>query len=106
MDEFGRRQEAFERRFALDEDLRFRTLARRNRLIGEWAAALLGKTAGEASIYARELINTQVGRSDDELTATLKADFAAAGVAQSDHRIDRALAEMLERAKGEIARGA
>ena len=64
MTTFDDRESAFENKFAHDEDMRFRAEARRNKLLGLWAAGLMGKTADEALEYAKEVV---------------KADFEEAG---------------------------
>ncbi|HEU5019701.1 MAG TPA: DUF1476 domain-containing protein, partial [Pseudolabrys sp.] len=53
---FDRREEGFEKKFAHDEELRFKAFARRNKLLGLWAADLLGKSGSEADAYAKEVV--------------------------------------------------
>ena len=106
MSSFDDREEAFERRFAADEALNFRALARRNKLLGLWAAELTGKSALEAEAYAKAIVARQVEKVDDEaLFEALRADLTAAGVEMSDHRIRRKIGEMLEQARREITEG-
>lgn len=106
MGSFEEREEGFEKRFAADEALAFKARARRNRLIGLWAAQLIGKTGAEAESYAKALIAAQVEGADEEaLFKTLRADLSAAGADVSDHRIRRKMGETLAQARKEIADG-
>jgi hypothetical protein len=97
------REEAFEKKFAHDEELRFRAIARRNRALGLWAAEKLGKTSDEANAYAAEVVEAdfeEVGHED--VFRKIRADFDAAGVEQSDHQIRRTMEELLEQAIREV----
>ena len=106
MKTFDNREEAFEKRFALDEELGFKARARRNKGIGLWAAGLLGKGAAAAEAYAADLVAAQAGgRGEQALFDALRADFEGAGIDLSDHRLRRKLAEALERARAEVAAG-
>jgi hypothetical protein len=106
MTSFENREEAFEKRFAMDEELSFRALARRNKRIGLWAAQLVGKEGAAGEAYANDLVAAQAGgRGEEALLAALRADFDSAGVDMSDHRIRRKLAEALEQARAEIVSG-
>ena len=67
MTTFNDREKAFENKFARDEELQFKTLARRNKLLGLWAANLLGKTGAEADAYAMEVVRAdfqEIGHED------------------------------------------
>lgn len=93
------REEAFERKFAHDEELRFRAIARRNKMLGLWAAEKLGKTGADAEAYAREVVDLDFEEpGHEEVFRKLRQDFDAAGVAQSDHQIRRTMIELLEQA--------
>ncbi|GAC1338952.1 MAG: DUF1476 domain-containing protein [Beijerinckiaceae bacterium] len=99
MTTFDKREESFERQFAHDEELRFRTFARRNKLLGLWAAGKLGKTGSDAEAYARALITADVAEhGDEDVFRKLRADFDAAGVTQSDHQIRREMDETMSAA--------
>ncbi|HEV7247726.1 MAG TPA: DUF1476 domain-containing protein [Shinella sp.] len=90
------REKAFEAKFALDEELRFRAEARRNKLVGLWAAGLLGKTDADADSYARDVVAAdfeEVGHED--VVRKIKADFDAAGVARSEDEIRVQMLELL-----------
>lgn len=107
MSTFDQREESFEKRYVHDEELRFRAEARRNKLFGLWAAEKLGKTGADAQAYAEALVVAEVSADADErVVATVKKDFEAAGVDQSEHQIRRTLDEFLAKAKAEIKAGA
>jgi hypothetical protein len=107
MSTFDQREDSFEKRYVHDEELKFRAEARRNKLVGLWAAEKLGKTGAEAQAYAAALVAAEVSADADErVVATVKKDFEAAGVDQSEHQIRRTMEEMLAKAKAEIKAGA
>ena len=96
MTTFDKREDAFENRFAHDEELKFKAVARRNRQIGLWAAGLLGKSGDAAEAYAEEVVASDFEEAGDEdVFRKLRTDFDAAGVAQSDHQIRRTMADLL-----------
>jgi hypothetical protein len=106
MTTFDSREKAFEDLFAHDEGLRFKAYARRSRLLGLWAAEKLGKSGADAEAYARVLVEAGVTpQGEAQLLARVHADFAAAGVDQSDHRIERTMQELLARAVAEVKAG-
>jgi hypothetical protein len=106
MSEFDNREEAFEKRFAVDEELAFKILARRNKLLGLWAAQLLGRSGADAESYANALVASQVGAADaDGLFKTLQTSLTEAGVEMSDNRIRRKIAEAADQARAEIIAG-
>ncbi len=78
MPTFADRQKDFEARFKLDEELRFKATARRNRLLGLWAARHLGLTGDAADAYAKDLVATQFGAGGDQrVIDKLATDLAA-----------------------------
>ena len=95
MTTFDKREEGFERKFALDEELRFRAEARRNKLLGLWAADKLGLTGPDADAYAKAVVQADVAEAGDEdVFRKIRADFDAKKVAQSDHQIRRTMEEL------------
>jgi hypothetical protein len=62
---FDKREEAFEKQFAHDEELRFKAMARRNKMLGLWAASLLGKSGADAEAYAKEVVLADFEESGD-----------------------------------------
>lgn len=103
MSTFDKREDNFEKKFAHDEELRFKAHARRDKMLGVWAAGLLGKSGGDINAYVEKLLTAEVsGSGDDGIFARIRADFDAAGVAQSDHQIRRTMDELLAKAVSEI----
>ena len=103
MSGFDKREDAFEKQFAHDEELRFKAVARRNRKLGLWAADKLGKSGAGAEAYAREVVAADVEEAGEEdVFRKLRHDFDAAGVAQSDHQIRRTMDELMAVAIAEI----
>ena len=103
MTTFDKREDAFEGMFAHDEELQFRAYARRNKLLGLWAAELLGKTDADALEYARAVVAADLEHAGHEdVFRKIRADFDAAGVAQSDHQIRRTMDELLSQAIAQV----
>jgi hypothetical protein len=93
------RKDAFEKKFAHDEELKFKATARRNKMLGLWAAEKLGKTGEDAEAYAKAVVAADFEEAGDhDVFRKLRADFDAAGVAQSDHQIRRTMEELLDQA--------
>ncbi|MBI3435824.1 MAG: DUF1476 domain-containing protein [Proteobacteria bacterium] len=106
MNSFDKRQEGFEKKFAHDEELKFKANARRNKLLGRWAAEKLGLTGADAETYAKEVVVADLDRpGDDDVFEKIRNDFDAKGVTQSDHQIRRTMDELMTRAIGEIKDG-
>ena len=106
MTTFDKREEGFEKKFAHDEELRFKATARRNKLLGLWAAEQLGKTGDDADAYAKEVVMSVFEESgDDDVLRKLRKDFDAKGVAQSDQEIRAAMNQLLEQAIAQIKSG-
>lgn len=106
MSSFDKRQEGFEKKFAHDEELRFKANARRNKLLGLWAAEKLGKTGEEAEAYAKSVVVADFEEAgDDDVFRKIRKDFDAANVEQSDHQIRRSMDELLTRAMEQIRDG-
>ena len=90
------RENAFENKFAHDAELKFKAEARRNKLLGLWAAELLGKSGDAAEAYAKEVVLADFEEAGDEdVFRKVRGDFDAAGVEQSDHQIRRQMDELL-----------
>ena len=97
------RQEGFEKKFAMDEESKFKAMARRNKLLGLWAAEKLGKTGADADAYAKEVVRADFEEAgDNDVFRKVRADFDAAGVAQSDHEIRLIMDELLATAVDQI----
>jgi hypothetical protein len=106
MTTFDDRERAFENQFAHDADLQFRIVARRNRLVGEWAAALMGLTPEETDAYAKSVVQAdfeEVG--DNDVIHKLVADLARAGVETSENAVRDALDAKLIEARRHFIEG-
>jgi hypothetical protein len=103
MTSFEDREKGFERKFAHDEELKFRATARRNRLLGLWAAEQMGITGEDADAYAREVIKADLEEpGEEDVFRKIRADFDAKGVDQSDHQIRRMMVDLMSMAIGQI----
>jgi hypothetical protein len=97
------REEGFERKFVFDEELRFKATARRNKLLGLWAAEKLGKTGADADAYAKEVVVSDIEEAGDhDVFRKVRKDFDAAGVDQSDHQIRRTMDDLMHTAVEQI----
>lgn len=106
MSTFDKREEGFEKKFAHDEELRFKATARRNKLLGQWAAEKLGLTGDEATAYAKEVVAADFEEAGDEdVFRKVRKDFDAKGVDQSDHQIRRTMDELMGQAVEQIKAG-
>ncbi len=103
MTTFEERQKGFERKFALDEELKFKATARRNKLLGLWAADKMGLSGDEAQAYAREIVKADLAEpGEEDVFRKIRADFDAKGVAESDHQIRRTMGELMADALTQI----
>ncbi|MDU0342114.1 DUF1476 domain-containing protein [Bosea rubneri] len=103
---FDQRKDAFENKFAHDEELRFKAMARRNKLLGLWAAEKLGKSGADADAYAKSVVLADFEEAGDEdVVRKVKADFAAGNVAAGDTEIRQVMQDLLIRAAEEIQAG-
>ncbi|MDX5357024.1 MAG: DUF1476 domain-containing protein [Rhodobacterales bacterium] len=101
MTTFDDRERAFESKYAHDAEMQFRATARRNKLLGLWAASLLGKTGAEAEAYAAEVVKSDLQEAGDEdVVRKVAADLDGKASAQ-DIRVK--LDELLIEAKGQLA---
>ena len=88
MSELDKRGDAYENKFAHDAELKFKAEARRNKLLGHWAAELLGKSGDEVTEYAKEVVRADFDEpGDEDVFRKIRADFDASGVAKSDEEI-------------------
>jgi hypothetical protein len=103
MTTFDKREEGFEKKFAHDEELKFKANARRNKLLGLWAAEKLALTGAAADAYANEVVVADLEEAgDDEVFRKIRKDFDAKGVKESDHQIRRTMDEMMATAIAQI----
>ena len=93
MTTFDDRERAFESMYAHDEEMRFRVIARRNRLLGAWAARLMGLSEAEADAYAKDVIRADFEEAGEEdVIRKLLGDLTAAGIETDEAKIREALA--------------
>jgi hypothetical protein len=84
---FDKREDAFEKQFAHDEELRFKAMARRNKMLGLWAAGVLGKTGADAEAYAKEVVLADFEESgDNDVVRKVVKDLAPKGVGEAEIR--------------------
>jgi hypothetical protein len=103
MTTFDKREEGFEKRFAVDEELKFKANARRNKLLGLWAAEKLGLSGAEADAYAKAVVMSDFEEAgDDDVFRKIRKDFDDKGVKDSDHQIRRTMDELMAKAVAEI----
>ncbi len=106
MTTFDKREEAFEKQFAHDEELKFKATARRNKMLGLWAAEKLGLSGPAADSYALSVVMTEFEQTGDrDVAHKIRKDFDAKGVAQSDHQIARTMNEFMAKAVADIQAG-
>ena len=92
MSQFQDRERAFEAKYARDEDMQFRIIARRNRLLGEWAARLMGLTDAEAQSYAKDVIRSDFEEAgEQDVIRKVLGDLTAAGVESDEDMVVEAL---------------
>jgi hypothetical protein len=103
MTTFDDRQRAFEDKFKHDQDLQFRVVNRRNKLMGLWAASQLGKAGADADAYAKEVVLSDFEKpGDDDILDKVLKDFQAAGIEMSTHRLRKHLEELTAAAKEQV----
>ena len=104
---FDEREKSEEGKFVVHEELRFKAEARRNKLLGLWAAEMLGLSGEKANAYATEVIKADLEKAGDEnVFRKIRKDFDASNVKQSDHQIRRTMGEMMDKAIDQIENGA
>jgi hypothetical protein len=103
MTTFDKREEGFEKQFAHDEELRFKATARRNKMLGKWAAERLGLSSAEAEAYAKEVVMADFEESGEEdVFRKIRADFDAKGLKLSDEDIRQQMHALLAQAIAEV----
>jgi hypothetical protein len=103
MSQFDDPDRSFEAKFAQDEEMLFRILARRNRLLGEWAARLMGLSEAEAEAYSKDLVRADFeGGGGKDVVLKLLGDLTAAGVEIDEDRIREAIKHKLVEARRQL----
>ena len=100
---FDDREKTFESKWAHDEELRFRVYARRNKLLGLWAADVMGLGSDEADAYAKEVISADFEEAGDEdVYRKVKGDFEAKGADVTEHHLRKQMQDLLEEAHSQV----
>jgi len=103
MTQFDDRERAYEAKFAHDEEMNFRIVARRNRLLGEWAARKMGLSAEETASYAKDVVRADFeSAGDDDVVRKLLGDLTAAGADADEVQIREALGHKMIEARRQI----
>ena len=106
MTTFDKREKGFEKKFAHDEELRFKANARRNKLLGLWAAEKMGLSGPEADAYSKEVVVADFEEAgDDDVFRKIRKDFDAKGIAQSDQEIRKTMTDLMAHAIDQIKTG-
>ena len=106
MTTFDKREEGFEKKFALDEEQKFKAEVRRNRLLGQWAAEKLGLSGDEATAYAKEVVSADFDEAgDNDVLRKVEKDFAAKGLSLGATDIRAKMNELLAEAAAQVKAG-
>jgi hypothetical protein len=106
MTTFDKREEGFEKKFALDEEQKFKAEARRNRLLGMWAAEQLGITGDAATAYAKEVVAADFDEAGDaDVMRKVAGDFKAKGVAITEAQVRAKMDELMAVAAAQVKAG-
>jgi hypothetical protein len=105
MTTFDKREEAFEKQFVIDEELRFKAVARRNRMLGTWVAEKLGKSGDAANAYARTVVAAEIDGGDPGVIHKVMTDLAAAGSSVTETEIGAKMDEWMAAAITQVKAG-
>jgi hypothetical protein len=106
MTTFDKREEGFEKKFAHDEELRFKATARRNKLLGLWVAQKLGMSGADADAYAKEVVQADFEEAgEDDVFRKVRKDLDAKGASASDQEIKTQMIELMAQAVQQIEAG-
>ena len=103
MSGFDDRERAFEKKFEKDQELQFKARARRNSLLGLWAAGLMGIKGAAADAYAKDVVEADFEEpGDDDVLRKIMNDLKDKGVPQSEHQVRRKMEDLLAAAKQQL----
>lgn len=103
MSGFDDRENAFENIYAHDQEIEFKAVARRNKLLGLWAAELMGIEGDAAADYAKDVVKADFEEAGHEdVFRKVRGDFDARGIEQSDHQIRHKMDQLLEDARQQV----
>ncbi len=104
MSQFDKREKGFEEKHSRDQEFNFKVQARRNKLLGEWAAEKLGLDGAAADAYAKEVIVSDFDEpGDDDVLRKVFGDLEAKGVETSEHLVRKEMDKLLEVARSELS---
>ncbi len=104
MSEFEKREKGQEGKFVLDAEIRFKAEARRNKLLGLWAAELMGIQGDEAQSYAMEVVKADLEEvGEEDVFRKIRGDFDAKNIDQSDHQIRRSMEQLMATAIQQVS---
>lgn len=107
MTTFDKREEGFEKKYALDEEQKFKAEARRNKLLGQWAAEKLGMSGDAATAYAKEVVAADFEEAgDSDVLRKVAGDLAKKGVAVSEAEVRAKMSELMAVAAAQVKAGA
>lgn len=106
MNGFDNREKGFEAKYSLDQETRFKVTARRDRLLGEWAAGEMGLGAGDVAAYAKDVVSSNFERpGDDDVVEKVLGDFEARGISISEQDLRAKMDELGALAHQQITEG-
>ena len=104
MNQFNKREKGFEQKHSRDQEFNFKVQARRNKLLGEWAAEKLGLDGAATVAYAQEVIVSDFDEpGDDDVLRKVLGDLEAKGVETSEHLVRKEMDKLLEVARSELS---
>jgi hypothetical protein len=106
MTTFDKREEGFERKYALDEELKFKAEARRNKLRGLWVAEKLGKSGADAAAYAKEVVAADFEEAGDaDVVRKVIGDLTAKNIAMTEAQVHAKMDELMAQAVAQVKAG-
>ena len=105
MTTFDEREKDFEKRFALDEEQKFKAVARRNKLFGLWVAEQLGKSGDDALVYAKELVATAIDGGEAAVVRKITGDLAANSISVEETALRAKFNELAAVAAAQVKAG-
>ena len=105
MSTFDEREKGFEAKYKHDQETQFKVTARRNKLLGLWAAEQIGLSGAEAEAYAKTVVAADFQKpGDDDVLHKVMADLSAKGIEVSEHTLRRRLADLTHTAREQVAK--
>lgn len=103
MSTFDDREKTYEAKYAHDQETNFKIQARRNKLLGQWAAELMGMTGADAEAYAKQVVVSDFDQpGDEDVFQKVWGDFQAKKIDISEHRLRKHMTDLLEVAREQV----